>query len=81
MSTKAKGLPTQQSIAQRARRLPAPVPGVAINIPLLLWPAYQALHGLAVMSPRQVTQLEATGVRKPAGVLWVSGRQQQEAAE
>ena len=31
---------------QLAKRLPSPVPGVKITIPLNLWPAYMKLHQL-----------------------------------
>ena len=37
----------ESKIMRAAKRLPAPVPGVPMNVPLRLWPAYMKLHGIA----------------------------------
>lgn len=31
---------------KRVRKLPAPVPGVVVNVPLMLWPLYMQLYEL-----------------------------------
>jgi len=41
-----KPLTTEEQLVQRAKRLPAPQPGLVINVPLRLYPAYMALHGI-----------------------------------
>lgn len=58
--------------AQRAARLPAPRPGLVIEIPLDLWPAYRQLHGIDAMQRADVSKVEErTGMRKPAGIVMV----------
>lgn len=40
---------------KRVQKLPAPVPGVAVDVPLMLWPLYQQLHGLEPKEYRRQT--------------------------
>jgi hypothetical protein len=57
---------------QRAAKLPAPVLGTVITVPLALWPAYQELHELVAMERAEVSKCEErTGTRKEPGVVWI----------
>jgi hypothetical protein len=63
---------TRSTSVQRAAKLPAPVPGTVVTVPLDLWPAYQEIHQLAAMEPAEVSKTEErTGTRKEPGVVWV----------
>ena len=46
-STKPTYTAEESKIMRAAKRLPAPVPGVEIKVPLKLWPAYMQLHKIA----------------------------------
>jgi len=37
---------SEEEKLKRVRRLPAPVPGVVVNVPLMLWPLYMQVHGI-----------------------------------
>lgn len=41
---------------QAVKRLPAPVPGVVVNVPLALWPLYMELHRIEPKSYRIETR-------------------------
>ncbi len=41
---------------QAVKRLPAPVPGVVVNVPLALWPLYMQLHRIEPKSYRVETR-------------------------
>lgn len=59
--------------AQRAARLPAPRPGLIVDMPLDLWPAYQQLHGIQAMDPGDVSECEQRSgvIHKKVGPVWV----------
>lgn len=67
MTTSKPGSRTAQ-----ARRLPAPVPGQEIGIPLDLLPIYLQTHRLEPMDRGEVRSVELkTRTAKTDGVLWV----------
>ena len=62
-----------------ARQLPPHRPGVVASISLDLWPVYQDMYSLEVMSLGEIADHEKeSGHRKPAGVLYVQTPKQKE---
>ena len=69
-----KTMKSTKSISQRAAELPAPQPGVVINMPLELWPAYQQLHGIRAMNGSEIAACEQRSqlIHKFSGPVWVT---------
>lgn len=63
---------SHRNTARRAAKLPAPIPGQVITIPLELLPDYLLANGLRAMGPGEVHAFElAHRLQKPDGLLWV----------
>lgn len=57
---------------EQVTKLPPPVPGQEVTIPLELWPLYQQAHRIEVMSRGEVREWEKrTGQYKPDGIVMV----------